>query len=242
MLCKQCGNEIKIGAVFCANCGARQMVGSAEIPENDLSGEKTIGIFEDASPDESVSHNINSHDPLQSQADFHQTNTEKVSDIYNEAPATEPSHHSSATQPQTGYQPSTGVSGQGTQPGYSQFVPATGMSNGPVSFGQAIKLFFTNYVNFTGRASKSEYWWAFLFEYLVLLAAMWIPIFGRVVALGMWLPGLSVMIRRFHDTGKAWYWCFMALIPLVGPILLIIFMCQDSDGDNLWGPAFTQDK
>ena len=108
-----------------------------------------------------------------------------------------------------------------------------------VTFGEAIKLFFVNYVNFTGRATKSEYWWAFLFNFLVSLCTSWIPVVGQLIAFGLLLPGLSVGIRRLHDTGKSWGYMLMGLIPLAGFIILIVQYCKDSDGDNMWGPAPT---
>lgn len=111
----------------------------------------------------------------------------------------------------------------------------------PVGFGEAIKLFFVNYVNFEGRTTRSEYWWAFLFSYLVGIAAGMlgavIPYFSMLVSLGMFLPGLSMNVRRLHDIGKPWPYLLMGLIPLAGPIILIVFYCKPSDGDNAWGRA-----
>lgn len=106
-----------------------------------------------------------------------------------------------------------------------------------VSFGEAIKLFFVNYVNFTGRSTASEYWWAFLFNFLVGLCASWIPVVGQLIMLGLLLPSLSVGIRRLHDTGKSWVYILMGLIPIAGFIILIVQYCKGSDADNQWGPA-----
>lgn len=106
-----------------------------------------------------------------------------------------------------------------------------------VTFGEAIKLFFTNYVNFTGRASKSEYWWAFLFQFIVGIVAGFIPVLGSLVSLALIIPNLSVSVRRLHDTGKAWYYWLLGLIPLAGFIIMIVLYCKDSDGDNQWGPG-----
>ena len=117
------------------------------------------------------------------------------------------------------------------------YAQGTTPSPASVGFGEAIKLFFSNYTNFTGRSTKSEYWWAFLFNYLVSLTTSWIPVIGSIVALGLLIPGIAVGVRRLHDTGKKWTYMFIGLIPLVGAILLIIQYCKDSEGDNQWGPA-----
>ena len=80
----------------------------------------------------------------------------------------------------------------------------TGGSPKRVSFGEAIKLFFVNYVNFDGRSTQSEYWWVVLFNFLVGLGVGWIPVLGWLVSLGLLIPGLSLSVRRLHDTGKSW--------------------------------------
>jgi len=123
------------------------------------------------------------------------------------------------------------------KPAPQQPNPAAGGHNGKVSFGEAIKLFFTNYVNFTGRASKSEFWWAFLFTVLVSLVTSWIPVVGQLVMLGVFLPTLSIAIRRLHDIGKPWPYYLMGLIPFAGFIIMIVYYCKDSVGDNQWGPG-----
>lgn len=106
-----------------------------------------------------------------------------------------------------------------------------------VGFGEAIKLFFVNYVNFTGRSTASEYWYAYLFNFLVALCTSWIPVVGTLISLGLIIPGLAVGIRRLHDTGKSWVYMLMGLIPLAGFIILIVQYCKASDADNKWGPA-----
>ena len=98
-----------------------------------------------------------------------------------------------------------------------------------VSFGKAIQLFFENYVNFTGRASKREYWWGFLFTFLMSFTI----IGGIACYIGM----LSLTIRRLHDIGKSWSRILMGLIPYAGFIILIVYYCKDSVGDNQWGPG-----
>ena len=130
-----------------------------------------------------------------------------------------------------------------SSPGYTESETCAGAevsNNGSpksVSFGGAIKLFFVNYVNFRGRSTASEYWWAFLFTSLVSLCTSWIPVVGELVALGILLPGLSLGIRRLHDTGKSWTYILMGLIPIAGAIILIIQYSKASDVDNKWGPA-----
>lgn len=114
---------------------------------------------------------------------------------------------------------------------------APGANNGSVDFIQAIKLFFVNYVNFTGRASKSEYWWSYLFVFLASSLLGWIPVIGYIISLALVVPSISVAVRRFHDIGKPWYYYLLTCIPCAGIVFLICFLIKDSDGDNMWGPA-----
>ena len=128
-----------------------------------------------------------------------------------------------------------------TEPVYTEPTPVQmqqPVSNGDsVTFTQAVRLYFQNYANFSGRATKAEYWWAFLFNLLVNFAASLIQPIGSLVVLALFIPGLSVGVRRLHDTGKSWVYLLMSFIPIVGIILLIVQFCKESDGDNQWGPA-----
>ena len=117
--------------------------------------------------------------------------------------------------------------------------------NGSVGLAEAIKLFFANYINFSTRASKSEYWWALLFQVLAGVTVgltMLIPfigiIIGGIMILSLIIPSLSVTVRRLHDIGKPGVWCFLSLVPFVG-IIVPILCSRDSDGDNQWGRAPT---
>ena len=72
-----------------------------------------------------------------------------------------------------------------------------------MTFSQAIAACLSNYVSFSGRASRPEFWWFFLFQALASLAASLIGDWlNGVVALALLLPGLAVGTRRLHDIGK----------------------------------------
>lgn len=113
--------------------------------------------------------------------------------------------------------------------------------HGKVGFGEAISLFFKNYVNFNGRASKSEYWWIFLFNMIIFIPLSIIsgvfPLLGSLCSFALMIPGISLSVRRLHDTGKPGTYCFIGLIPLAGGIILLIQLLKDSEGDNQWGPG-----
>lgn len=107
-----------------------------------------------------------------------------------------------------------------------------------VGFVDAIKLMFQNYVNFTGRSSRSEYWWAFLFNLLAgsvigSIVALLPPL--SVLSLALTIPGLALAVRRLHDTGKSWVYLLIVFIPLVGSFILLYQLTKPSVGQNQWG-------
>ena len=113
----------------------------------------------------------------------------------------------------------------------------TGEPKPSVSFFEAIKLYFMNYANFSGRSRRSEYWWASLAIAIIggIISAI-VPELAGVWSLATLIPGLAICIRRLHDIGKSGWWYLFNFIPLVGQILLIIRFFKDSAPDNEWGP------
>ena len=57
-----------------------------------------------------------------------------------------------------------------------------------------------------------------------------------LVALGLFLPGLAIQIRRLHDTGRSGWWMLLLLVPIVGVLVLIWWWCQNGEpGANRFG-------
>jgi uncharacterized membrane protein YhaH (DUF805 family) len=110
-----------------------------------------------------------------------------------------------------------------------------------VNFSEAIKVCFRKYADFTGRATRAEFWWFALFQVLVLLVASMLGKFIYFVAVAaLFLPGIAVGARRLHDIGKSGWFQLIYLIPLVGFFLLLYWFVQPSGGANQYGhPATT---
>lgn len=100
------------------------------------------------------------------------------------------------------------------------------------------------YAVFTGRSRRKEYWMFVLFNFIIAVVLGFVEeaigssgILGGIYALAVLLPSLGVGIRRLHDTGRTGWWLLIGLIPLIGTIVLIVFMVQDSQpGANEYGP------
>ncbi len=106
----------------------------------------------------------------------------------------------------------------------------------PMTFQEAVKKAFDNYCNFSGRATRAELWWFYLFQVIVGLvfgllgfASSVFSIVGNLVSLALLLPSLGLAWRRMHDIGKGGGWFFINFIPLVGNIIWIVWCCQASE-------------
>ena len=116
-----------------------------------------------------------------------------------------------------------------------------------MGFVDAIKTCFSKYVDFKGRARRPEYWWWVLFNVIVSivlgivdlgLTAAHIPgVLGNLASLAFLLPSLAVGARRLHDTDRSGWWLLLWFIPLIGWIIIIVFLCQrGTPGENRFGP------
>ena len=123
---------------------------------------------------------------------------------------------------------------------------------------EAVKSVFSKYATFEGRASRSEYWFFYLFNILreiglyvvgLILGAIVGDATGALAGMGIGyvlfclyalvalIPYISVFVRRMHDIGRSGWWFWIGLIPIVGAIVQLVFLVTGSDrGDNQYGP------
>ena len=105
------------------------------------------------------------------------------------------------------------------------------------------------YTVFSGRARRKEYWMFVLWNFVIsivlslvvdvidgVIKSQALSVISLLYVLAVLLPGLAVFVRRMHDTGRSGWWFFINLIPLVGWIVTLVFLVQDSKpGDNQYG-------
>ncbi|MGD6802109.1 DUF805 domain-containing protein [Rossellomorea aquimaris] len=102
-----------------------------------------------------------------------------------------------------------------------------------------------NYINFSGRSRRKEFWLFFLTNFIINCLLIAVELMFSIV--DDWLaelyyllitwPAVAVIVRRFHDIGRSGWMALILLIPIIGQIMLLFFMTNDSEeGTNQWGP------
>ncbi|HTU08685.1 MAG TPA: DUF805 domain-containing protein, partial [Trebonia sp.] len=148
--------------------------------------------------------------------------------------------------PQAGYAPMPGYPQQG---GYAPSGPQGYLQGGPVGFREAVSLAIHNTFTYTGRASRSAYWWWVLGELIawigvVILAVIFasihvaaISVLLYVVAgIALFLVSLPLLVRRLHDQDKSGFWVFISFVPFIGGIwLLVLTLLEGTPGPNRFG-------
>jgi uncharacterized membrane protein YhaH (DUF805 family) len=87
---------------------------------------------------------------------------------------------------------------------------------------QAFVTCLKKYADFSGRATRSEYWWFVLCEVLILgIASLISDTLPGLFALALVLPALAVGARRLHDTGRSGWWLLLMLVPFIGGLFLL---------------------
>lgn len=118
-----------------------------------------------------------------------------------------------------------------------------------MGFVEAVKSGLKNYATFSGRATRSEFWWFALFQFIAILIPAIMSIteansgsFGIfsilqvLISLGLILPSLALSFRRLHDTNRSAWWLLINLVPLIGGIVLLVFYClKGTEGPNKYG-------
>ncbi len=107
-----------------------------------------------------------------------------------------------------------------------------------------------NYVGFSGRARRKEYWMFTLFNAIAIILLSIIDgiissansqsgfgMLSSIYLLAVFLPSIAVTTRRLHDTDRSGWWQLLMLIPVIGTVVLLVFTAMDGTrGDNRFGP------
>ena len=100
------------------------------------------------------------------------------------------------------------------------------------------------YAEFSGRAQRKEYWMFVLFNLIIGFVLAFVEgffgspgVLAGIYGLAVLIPGIAVSIRRLHDTNRSGWWMLICLIPVIGGLVLLVFMVLDSQKqENQYGP------
>ena len=111
-----------------------------------------------------------------------------------------------------------------------------------MTFGESVSTCFKKYFVIKGRASKSEFWWfqlvwsASFFIMFIYEGSEQIQYFFIGIIVVIFIPLLTVGVRRLHDTGKSGFYYFWSLVPFIGSLIVLAFMLGDgTKGRNQYG-------
>ena len=165
----------------------------------------------------------------------------------------DPGQQQGGNDPQGSYPPPQSGGYAPYQQQQGGYAPAGGprgyLQGGPVGFTDAIKLAFQNIFEYKGRASRSSYWWFALAELIgwvgvLILAGIFAAVHAPALSIMLYLAaaiaafllGLSLTIRRLHDQDKSGFWYFIAFVPFIGGIwLLVLTVMEGTPGPNRFG-------
>ena len=112
----------------------------------------------------------------------------------------------------------------------------------------AVRRAYSNYSTLQGRATRSDYWWFLLYQWLVYIFLVSVCVFASdffkseyfftplilFVLLNV-IPNFTILVRRLHDSSKSGYWLLLFLLPVPCFLVIFIFTLLPSDGDNRYG-------
>jgi len=106
-----------------------------------------------------------------------------------------------------------------------------------MTFTQSISICLSKYADFNGRAKRPEYWWFVLFLFLLgAITAAVSEVLNSIVGLATIIPSLAVGARRLHDINRSGWWQLLWIIPVIGWIVVVIFLAQEGEStDNQFG-------
>ena len=103
--------------------------------------------------------------------------------------------------------------------------------------------FWKNYFNFSGRSRRAAFWYAWLINFIIMIALVLIEtvlqssLLSYLFDLATLIPSIALCVRRLHDIGKRGWWWLLVFIPLFGAVMLIYWFAQEGDRHgNAYGP------
>ena len=109
-----------------------------------------------------------------------------------------------------------------------------------MNFIESIKVCYKKFFDFSGRASKSEYWWFQLYT-IIIYGLMFVfqgdlVLIFSILAIANIIPVYAAAVRRLHDTDKSGWMVLISAIPFIGLVIIVLLISDGSKGKNRFGP------
>tara|TARA_B100000427_G_C15228367_1_gene472244 strand:+ start:90 stop:431 length:342 start_codon:yes stop_codon:yes gene_type:complete len=109
-----------------------------------------------------------------------------------------------------------------------------------MNFTESIQTCYKKFFDFSGRASKSEYWWFQLYG-IIIYGLLFVfqgdlALVFSILAIANTIPLWAAAVRRLHDTDKSGWFVLISIIPFIGLIIIFLLIADGSKGKNKFGP------
>ena len=109
-----------------------------------------------------------------------------------------------------------------------------------MNFTESIQTCYKKFFDFSGRASKSEYWWFQLYG-IIIYGLLFVfqgdlALVFSILAIANTIPLWAAAVRRLHDTDKSGRFVLISIIPFIGLIIIFLLIADGSKGKNKFGP------
>ena len=108
-----------------------------------------------------------------------------------------------------------------------------------MNFTESIQTCYKKFFDFSGRASKSEYWWFQLFQIIIYVLSFLfqgdLALLFSIVVIANLIPIYAAAVRRIHDSNKSGWFVLLSFIPIIGLYVFVLLVQDGSKGKNRFG-------
>ena len=109
-----------------------------------------------------------------------------------------------------------------------------------MNFIESTQTCYKKFFDFSGRASKSEYWWFQLYNTILYILTFVfqndLALLFSILVIANLIPVFAAGVRRVHDSNKSGWWILISFVPIIGLYIIVLLITDGSKGKNRFGP------
>ena len=109
-----------------------------------------------------------------------------------------------------------------------------------MNFIESLQICYKKFFDFSGRASKSEYWWFQLYNTILYILTFVfqndLALLFSILVIANLIPVFAAGVRRVHDSNKSGWWILISFVPIIGLYIIVLLITDGSKGKNRFGP------